>query len=258
MISEIKQEKYEKLTYYVNENGTLEALINDGPKKDVVIPRKMPKSGILITSIAAGCLTGEFGKITLPNSILRIAGQAFYGANIDEIVWPKNCLTIPKSCFKASNLTKIHNIDNVTEIQEGAFSSCVFMQEFKWPAKCEKIPRNCFATCGLKTINGIDSVTEIESHAFFCSRIETITWPSACTSIPDNCFCGSNLRKIDNIEKISNIGSSAFQNVSSLLEVDLSSSQVTHIDLWAFSGLSPEKVHLPYYMDEEDAIYLYN
>lgn len=80
---------------------------------------------------------------------------------------------LPASCFAFSSISKIVNIEGVTEIEEKAFRSSK-IAHFEWPKDCTVIPKACFWNSNLKTITGIDNVARIKPLAFTKTKLSKL------------------------------------------------------------------------------------
>ncbi len=109
------------------------------------------------------------GKVTIPNSVSIISGDAFYNNN---------------------NVSSITIPDSVTYIGYNAFSDCRELTSIVIPTSVTYIGRGAFSFCKKLTSLVIPaSVTYIGNEAFYgCSSLSDITIPTTTTFIGDNAF----------------------------------------------------------------------
>ena len=138
-------------------------------------------------------------SITIPNSVTKIRGGAFFG-----------CIL----------LTSVTIPDSVTEIGVGAFTGCSSLRNFS--GKFASADGRClitngkliaFAGDGLSNYTIPNSVTEIGSMAFAaCSSLTSITIPDSVTEIGGGAFMGcSSLTSITIPNSVTEIGDKAFE-----------------------------------------------
>lgn len=194
-------------------------------------------------------------KVVIDDDI-TVRNKAFREAHIKEIVWPANCTTIPSYCFLDSDVEKVTNTHNVTEIEECAFK-WTKISEFDWPPGCQTIPKECFLLSAIKKLSNTNHITEVGQRAFASCNIRQFEWPPMCKKIPAGCFQDSSLKGISNIENIEIIDVEAFSNVSPEFSVDLSQTPLIGVGKGAFAFCDEANIALPYYTSG-DAFYEWN
>lgn len=136
------------LEYWEREDGTCYVLgMGECTDTDVVIPRRNPK-GKPVTEIGMWAFKGEteITSITIPDSVISIAGSAFGGCT------SLSSITIPES---------------VTYIGGSAFSSCTSLSSITLPEGMTYIGKYAFSGCtSLSSITIPESVTDIDWFAF--------------------------------------------------------------------------------------------
>lgn len=231
----------------------------------------MLQSGHKITTLDKRFCIGKFGEIVVSPEIKDIREEAFRGANVKTVHWPKAYTEIPKECFRGSSVEQIFGIENVTEIGDSAFAD-TRMAEFCWPQGCKEIPYQCFAFSNIDRLRGtenvrtigerafynthitkspcFDNVEEVGEGAFCCSSMGYFKWPTKCQKIPEHCFAQSDLVSISNLEGVQTIGQYAFYRAMSLKELDLSGSAVLSIGKGALAKVDVKFNKFPYYIDD--------
>lgn len=84
-----------------------------------------------VTYIGQGAFAACFSlsRIEIPKSINKIEGLAFDHSGIKEIEWPDKCDTIPYRCFSYSQIQKITNTDNISEVRDEAFYAAACLEQ---------------------------------------------------------------------------------------------------------------------------------
>lgn len=240
-------------------------VITDISRRNIELSYKDDRNKPSLTQI-------RFKKLILPSSVSTVQSEALSYLNCDELVWSENCYVIPKLCFFAAAVQKIHNIAHVHIIEESAFENCMFLKAFRWPDECYTINISTFLNCvALEEIHNTEHITRIGFRAFtYCRSLKDFYWPSECEMITDSCFysCGKlesvyNLNNVVSIaddafancallnqlqfEKLQLISSNAFLNTS--LKLDLSRTAMTNLDNEYLKkiGINTENVILPYF-----------
>ena len=248
----IKRVAYENVIFDIEtDNNSLYKMFNNSEgKPNVFIPHILPE-GDRIDTLTDEFTNDWFHRITIDDDI-TVQDHAFYFAHVKEVVWPTNCTTIPTGCFLNSDIEKITNIQNVTQIEEAAFKG-TSITEFEWPSGCTEIPWRCFGTSSIERLLNTDNITQVGEYAFEFCRIGQFKWPSKCRVIPKGCFFSCPIKSITNIENVLFIGSEAFRSVDPSFSVDLSQTMVSEIEQGAFLFCKKSNIVMPYYISEEKA-----
>ncbi len=140
-----------------------------------------------IQVIAHNCFKNSYIKrITLPQNLLFIEGEAFQNSDIEEIRIPNKTREIGAYVFyECSKIKRIEIPDSVIEIGEGCFSKCENLEYVKLPKHLKEINEYLFTSCeNLKTIKMPEELEAIKDHAFDnCKSLETLTLPSTTERI---------------------------------------------------------------------------
>ena len=158
-------------------------------------------------------------KISIPESVTKIGGNAFEGCRLlESINIPDSITIIGESSFKGCRSLKSVNIPfGVTEIRQGAFEGCLSLTSLDIP----------------------DSVTKIEDNSFIgCCSLKSVNIPFGVTEIQQGVFDGySSLILLDIPDSVTKIGANAFRDCSALKSINIPDT-VTEIGRYAFSGCS--------------------
>lgn len=212
----------------------------------VTIPDKI--EDISVCSLGCCFCIGPFSKVTIPNSVFIVDEGAFRGSNVEEVVWPPFCSTIPDQCFYGSHIKRISNIENsVFVIGASAFNSSD-IEEFIWPKHCYVIPYACFYLSSIKSIKNIAHVTKVDQFSFSRCNIDKLEFPPCCPVISQYCFANSRLGEITNLDHIEVIKEKAFQGTCMTKPLDLSRLIGCNISEEAFEDFCLDEVILPYYL----------
>ena len=117
----------EKLAYTVNSDGITCAVTGLGTVRggELVIPDAI--DGYRVVAIDADAFLGAaITSLTLPNTVVEIGSNAFYG------------------CTRLSRVTLS---ENLSVIREGAFRGCVTLSSIRLPERLSKIEEDAFYGC---------------------------------------------------------------------------------------------------------------
>ena len=154
-------------------------------------------------------------SVTIPNSVTKIVGYAFYGC---------------------AGLTSVTIPNSVTTIGDYAFYGCAGLTSVTIPNSVTKIVGYAFYGCtGLTEVTIPNSVTTIGSYAFYyCTGLTEVTIPNSVTTIGGYAFYGCRgLTSVTIPNSVTTIGSDAFDGCTGLTEVTIPNS-VTEIGYYAF------------------------
>lgn len=184
--------------------------------------------------------------------VTAIGEWAFYGGEFTSVTIPDSVTEIGDGAFSTcSYITEITLPDGVTEISESAFHSCSSLKKVTLGEGVTSIAPMAFENCvSLTDINVSDGITDIGTMAFGgCEKLSSFTIPSSLTKISSHMFFEC-LRLSEVIVPVSvtEIGKSAFYGCQSLTHVYYEGSEA---DL---EGLSIEEAN-----DEfKDNLYVYS
>ena len=161
-----------------------------------------------------------------------------------------NCITTIylTAFYNCSNLSSITMSDNVTLLDQGAFSQCSKLKrfnsntdgEFILPSGTTVISGGTFQSCsGMTSLYMYDNVTTIGNDCFnICTNLRTVRLSNSLTAISQSSFssCHS-LSSITIPDSVTSIGDSAFHYCSAMTTVHIGSG-ITSIGEAAFQVCS--------------------
>lgn len=138
-------------------------------------------------------------SVTLPNTILSIGKNAFYGdRNLTDVVLPEQLLEIGRDAFSCTSIKDIRFPLSLTSIGESAFSHTKLCS-IALPDNIEDIPSCCFYACdSLKSIQWPKRLRSIGYRAFEgCEALTNFTIPPSVVAISSSIIWGcSNISKL--------------------------------------------------------------
>ena len=142
----------------VNNDGNKTCtIIGDGDVNTNIIPETI--KGYTVTRIGDGAFKNVkalFGSITIPDTVISIGNEAFYGCSqIRDITLGKNITSIGDRAFYiCTNIEEIIFNNNLERIGEEAFYGCVklYGKTFVVPEKVKYIGNRAFRSCNLGKI----------------------------------------------------------------------------------------------------------
>jgi hypothetical protein len=186
-------------------------------------------------------------SIVIPKSVISIGVNPFQNSGIRSIVSHskffkvdgKALYDLKKKLLIAfySNNSRFVIPDNVTSIDNGAFSCHKSLQSIVIPKGVKNIGSSAFWGCkSLRSIVIPNSVTNIGTHVFVgCESLRSIVISDSVTSIGNSAFLGcKSLQSIVIPKGVKNIGNSALSGCKSLRSIVIPNS-VTSIGVNPFS-----------------------
>ena len=132
--------------------------------------------------------------ITIPSKVTSIGDYAFYGCDgITSITLPNSVTSIGKFAFYGCDGAKSLTIPNsITTISNSAFAYCSGITSLAIPSSVTSIDDSAFSLCtGLTSVTIPNGVTSIGEFAFFrCDKITSVTIPKSVISIGERAFYG--------------------------------------------------------------------
>ena len=159
-------------------------------------------------------------SVTIPESVTKIGGYAFYRCSITSVVIPESVTKIEGDVFSdCSQLISVTLPESIVSIGSWAFFRCNSLQNITIPEKVTSIAERTFSGCSsLASITIPEGVTSIGNYAFSgCSSLASITIPEGVTSIGEAAFGScSSLTSITIPKKVTSIAERTFSGCSSL------------------------------------------
>lgn len=199
--------------------------------KEVVVPEGVKYIG--------SCAFGNLTKISLPNSIVSVAGFTFlrdYTMTYNEY---ENGLYVgndsnPYLVYIGSPISESNTSITVHPdtrfISDYAFQGNAYLESVTLGSKIEYIGERAFDTCKkLKTIILPDSVTFIGKEAFgWCFELENINIPSGIKQIGTNAFTSCNALKYNELDGARYLGN---ESDPRLVLIEILDKSVTSFDI---------------------------
>ena len=161
-----------------------------GPGGDVFVPDSVKAIGSVFVQ------NKELTSVTIPDSVVRIAGWAFSGCTgLTSVTIPESVTSIGDSVFSGcSSLTNVTLPAGVTHISRGLFAECTSLSNVTIPDSVTSIGDSAFSDCtSLSNVTIPEGVTSIGEQAFYaCSSLKCLTIPDGVKSIGNEMFldCG--------------------------------------------------------------------
>lgn len=128
-------------------------------------------------------------RVVVPDSVLRIDENAFYGCDIDEIVLPNHSLEIGAFAFAyCKNLKTVNLPEGIKSISYGLFSDSG-IESIGLPKSVEGIESSAFRSSNLQHIKLPDGIRYIDRFAFQPVPMKKIRIPKSVTEqLMENTF----------------------------------------------------------------------
>ena len=221
--------------------------------------------------VPAGCFKGstKLQTVTIPLSVLSIGAEAFMGcSSLNNVAIPSSCTYIGDSAFEnCTSLTEFDFGTRNTPLNVGIalFRGCTSFENVILPDGLNAIPDYMFANTGIKHLVIPESVTNMSGTGLFmdcaklesvefsenvsgrlgakafynCTALKSIVIPEGITAFGDTDYktddatfmnCTS-LESVILNEYLYTLGTHAFENCTSLTEIDMSGCY----DMWEIS-----------------------
>lgn len=191
---------------------------------------------------------GDGGAVTVPDSIINIAGGAFSGDNLGSEGFAETF----------TKVTEITISKNVTYIGEYAFDGCLGLtgitvdsanpaymsQNGVLFSKDQTVLLQYPGGNTLTSYTIPDGVTGIAKGAFEGSKFADISMPDSVKSVGDNAFYSSKIQRITLSKSTKFIGTDAFRSCAQLTDIQLPAGLVT-IGYGAFSDSGLTGIAIP-------------
>ena len=204
------------------------------PIKQIIIENGITRIG---NCAFQGCGSLTSTTLDIPNSVISIGEQAFYGCNLTAITLPNSVTHIEaKAFYGCSSLKKINIPGNTINIGEQAFYLCSNMEEIK--VELENMNYKDldgvlyskdgstllqFPLAKSTSYDIVNGTTRINDYAFDgCKNIVSVNIPNTITTIGNYAFSScSNLTSIIIPNSVTYIGEYVFDNCQKLTTIDI-------------------------------------
>lgn len=218
--------------------------------------RSMERNKITSVTIPEGVTTIESAafswcqnllQVDFPSTLRRIENDAFYRSAVQKAIIPEGVEYIGDEAFGYSylkevslpnglssmgvfvfaNCASLHTVtlgENITRIEQGAFSKCEKLANVQWPSALVEIGAKAFADCKALTAVELPQGVKLLGEGAFqgCTALEKVTLPEDMTEIGDYAFSGcKNIPEIRLPLGLKRIGNGAFSNNYKLAPVTL-------------------------------------
>ncbi|ELP92050.1 hypothetical protein EIN_292290 [Entamoeba invadens IP1] len=182
-------------------------------------------------SFVKGCV--NITKIVISSTVTAIGQCAFYNCkSLIRLEFPnsvvkfgnyvcKNCEHLKNECSYCAKLSKIRNIENITEVEQKGFNRTSSLFAHGIPNTLKKIGSQVFSSCGIKQF--VFPNIEIYDHAFSGnSKLTKVVFSEGVKTLPNGCFneC-PNLKIVEIPNSVESIGDECFSKCSSLEEITI-------------------------------------
>lgn len=221
----------------------------NGTETEINIPSAIDGYPVLEIGSNAFDDKGFITKITLPETLTRIEGQAFYGCySLESINIPDGVNYIGRSAFcVCSSLKSIRIPSGVTYIDEWTFGNCEALESVELCGAITSVGAYSFYSCRkLESITFNEGLVSIGELAFGgCETLKEVSLPEGLVSIGNTAFTGCiKLESIDLPNSLETIGNYAFNGCSRLTEVNISE-KLTVVSEGAFWGCGFTSLVIP-------------
>ena len=156
--------------------------------------------------------TGVDSDFIVPESVVTIADNAFYGTNVETVTLGSHVASVGDYAFEYSEINGITFNETLTTIGGYAFCNCRNLSSLVLPESLSTMGERAFAYAGLTTatING-DGNLVVASYAFSnCNQLATVTIGSGVKAVGERAFAYNDITTLTFEEGIETIGSYAF------------------------------------------------
>lgn len=140
------------------------------------------------------CPAGKTGEVIIPDGVMRIRKQAFFGSKISKVIFPDSLLRLQKEAFYGcENLKEIDFGNGIEQIgvdgSQHIFSRCS-VEKLIFPSQVKEIGINAFYSCGeLKEIIFDEGLKYIREGAFKnCPKLVEVNLPESIRNVGLDAF----------------------------------------------------------------------
>lgn len=180
--------------------------------------------------------TGEL-HLTAAEAAL-VGANAPYFANLEEVYIGDGITLIGDKLFAYAKIKKISGCNDVTTVEDGAFTNCKAFVEINGFNAVTEFPFVFSEMENLETVSGFDAITSFTKDTFSSNSIKHISGFNGVTELPKDAFITtSELETVSGFNSVTVIGQQAFTSKSKLTTVS-GFENVTEIKIHAFEHCS--------------------
>lgn len=139
----------------------------------------------------------KFNMLDVDEGVTSIGDNAFAFISLGEVNLPRKSLThIGKNAFSGSCISEIHLNDNITEIEEGAFNGCKYLEKVYLPENIEFIGDFAFSDCKSASLYLTPHLKEIGKYAFFNCEVNRFTESNVLEKVGECAFTDLAISKL--------------------------------------------------------------
>ena len=217
----------------------------NGSEKEITIPDSLGGYKVIAIGEEAFGDNISIETVVMPDSIETVESKAFYNcSSLTSVTLSDHLSSIGRSAFEKSKIKSLSIPDSVSFIGAYAFADCTGLRNLtlgngitEW--ETDWGTNAAFRGCTLlSSLTLSEGMTSIGSYAFEgCSLLIEVEIPSTVVEISEGAFKDCEL--LDTVTVYGNVGDKAFQNCSSLKNIELNN--VYSIGANAFEGATSLK-----------------
>ncbi len=244
---------YDSFEYSIDRDHTKITITNYyGEDEKIVVPTEIDSIPVKVIGKGAFSFNMTIKEVTLPDSIVLIRDNAFYGcSSLEKINFPEGLLEIQELAFtECRALKNVHLPKSLDTFGTGVFGMCDSLTELSVePENTSFVSENNAVYNSDKTIileyaagasgefNIPNTVTEVADRAFLgCTGLTAVTLSENTVSLgEDSFFASTALAQVNFNDGLKKIGYRSFTHCSSLASIALPDS-VEEVGENAFSN----------------------
>lgn len=139
----------------------------------------------------------KFNMLDVDEGVTSIGDNTFAFISLGEVNLPRKSLThIGKNAFSGSCISKIYLNNNITEIEEGAFNSCKYLEKVYLPENIEFIGDFAFSDCKSASLYLTPQLKIIGKYAFFNCEVTRFTESEVLEKVGECAFTDLAISKL--------------------------------------------------------------
>lgn len=151
-------------------------------------------------------------NVIIEDDVTSIGSYAFASSSISEVELShySSLKKIYPYAFSDASISDIYLNDDITEIGEGAFSGCAYLQKVYMPSNIETIGDYAFNNCKKASLVMTDKLKKIGQHAFSGCEVEFFTNSEVLEEIGNGAFSNLSVDKLTLPNSLQTLGHLAF------------------------------------------------